>query len=239
MSEFKIIRRAKMELKDPVAIMGFPTVGLVGSILASYISKEKSMQFMAGITSSELPPYTLIQNGEPYPPVRIYGYNTENGSSILVITSEISPKPELCYAMSMKIMELLNELGVHRLIALEGVAQCDNSEIVVCGNNKDTLDRAREAELKVLDDGLVRGMTGVMLYEGRDMEIDVLALLCPADPNMPDPRASASIIEPLRKLIPELDIESEPLIKEADEMESKIRDELQNDYRDDNRQIYG
>ncbi len=153
--------------------------------MASYISKEKSMQFMAGITSSELPPYTLIQNGEPYPPVRIYGYNTENGSSILVITSEISPKPELCYAMSMKIMELLNELGVHRLIALEGVAQCDNSEIVVCGNNKDTLDRAREAELKVLDDGLVRGMTGVMLYEGRDMEIDVLALLCPADPNMP------------------------------------------------------
>jgi uncharacterized protein len=239
MSEFKVIKRRDMELKDPVAIIGFPTIGLVGSILASYISKEKDMQFIAGMTSPELPPYTLIQNGEPFPPVRIYGSKLGEEHSLIIVTSEISPKPELCYELSMKIMSVLEEMGVHRIIALEGVAQYDDASIVICGTNKDTLDKAREAGLVVLNDGLVRGITGIMLYEGKERNMDVLALLCPADPNMPDPRASASIIEPLSKLIPDMKLDVEPLLKEASEMENRIRDEIQNNYKDETRQLYG
>ncbi len=239
MSEFKILKKDGVVLNNPVAIIGFPTIGLVGSILASYISKEKNMTFIAGITSPELPPYALIQNGEPFPPIRMYSSRGDDGNDIVVVTSEITPKPELCYDLTMRLLEVLGDLGVKRIIALEGVAQYDGTGIIVCGTNKETVEASKGDDVTVLNDGLVRGITGILLYEGRENNVDILALLCPASPNMPDPRASATIIGPLTRIVPGLGVDVGPLIKEAEEMESKIHQEIQNEQNDDIRQIYG
>lgn len=240
MSDFKVIRGEELELRSPVAIIGFPTVGLVGSILASYVTKTKKMKYLAGITSGDLPPYTLIQKGEPFPQIRIYGLRTRKRPDIVIVTSEVALKPEACYGLTHTILEELKELGVTKIVALEGVADYPDSSYVVCGTDPETLKFAKKNGMKVLEEGLVRGMTGIMLFEGKEMGMDVLAMLCPANANMPDPRASAAVIEPLSKLVPSLKIESEPLLKEAEEMENKIRTEVQNNVvHNDNQQIYG
>ena len=240
MSDFKVIRGEELELRSPVAIIGFPTVGLVGSILASYVTKTKKMKYLAGITSGDLPPYTLIQKGEPFPQIRIYGLRTRKRPDIVIVTSEVAPKPEACYGLTHTILEELKELGVTKIVALEGVADYPDSSYVVCGTDPETL-QVREEERH---EGPRRG-TGprndrLCFSKERRMGMDVLAMLCPANANMPDPRASAAVIEPLSKLVPSLKIESEPLLKEAEEMENKIRTEVQNNVvHNDNQQIYG
>ena len=40
--------------------------------MTSFIARELRMTMAAGITAPELPPYALIQNGTPYPQVRVY-----------------------------------------------------------------------------------------------------------------------------------------------------------------------
>ena len=73
MSELELhVYDDKTDLSKSVAIIGFPSLGLVSSIAASYMSKELKLNLIAGITSQEFPPYTIIQNSKPMPQIRMY-----------------------------------------------------------------------------------------------------------------------------------------------------------------------
>lgn len=242
MSEFRVVKYKDMELENPTVIIGFPTIGLVGSILASYLTKEKNMKIIYGMTSPDLPPYALIHDCKPYPPIRFYGHKAEaeEDKDLVVITSEVAPKPEICHDMVLEIFKILNEMYVGDIFCLEGVAEFEGAETVICGSSDRLLEKGKELGMVGLTDGLVRGITGITLFEGDRNNRDVLAILCPANASMPDPRASAGLIEPLNTLIPGLNLESESLFKEADEMENRIRMEVENEMKDDDiQQLYG
>ncbi|MDR1690513.1 MAG: PAC2 family protein [Candidatus Methanoplasma sp.] len=228
MTETKIIKYSDQKYDNPIAIVGFPGIGLVGSIFTSFIVRELDMEVIAGISSPEFPPYTLIQKGNPYPPIRVYGCRRENGSEycgdLIIVTTEITLKPEQYYALNSTLMGLFKDLGISSVIALEGIPQFEEGmAIMACGSSKASKERIEALGIKVLDEGLVRGPTGIMLYEGLYSNMDVIALLCPANPAMPDPRSAAKILEPLSKLMPELNIDTGPLYKEAEEIENKIK----------------
>jgi uncharacterized protein len=92
-----------------------------------------------------------------------------------------------------------------------------------------------------LGEGLVRGITGVMLYEGAHSGTDVMSILCPANPALPDPRAAAKLLEPLSKIIPELKMDVDPLYKEAEEIDIRMKSQetYANRENTDLRQLYG
>ena len=62
----KTIRYADMGLENPVAIIGFPSVGLVSSIMANYMVGQLEMGAIAGLSSPTMPPYCLIHRGVAY-----------------------------------------------------------------------------------------------------------------------------------------------------------------------------
>jgi uncharacterized protein len=247
MSEMKVIRYSDQKYSNPIAIVGFPGIGLVGSILTSFVIRELGMEAVAAITCPDFPPYTLIQNGKPYPPVRVYGCKRESASEdlgdLIIVTSEITLKPEQYYALNATLMGLFKEMGIASVIALEGIPQFnEDMSIFACGTTEASKERIKELGLRVLDDGLVRGLTGVMLYEAFYSGMDVIAMLCPANPALPDPRSAARILEPLSKIVPELKIDAEPLYKEAEEIENKIKQQQEYGYDitpKDIQQLYG
>ncbi len=51
MSEIRDIMFTQPELNEPVAFIGFPTVGVVGSILAVHMSKNMKLPVVGGFTS--------------------------------------------------------------------------------------------------------------------------------------------------------------------------------------------
>jgi len=235
MSEMKIIRYSDHKYYNPIAIVGFPGIGLVGSILTSFVIRELEMEAVAAITSPDFPPYTLIQNGNPYPPIRIYGCKrecaTEDCGDLIIVTSEITLKPEHYYTLDIAIGELFKELGIASVIALEGIPQFgDDLSIFACGTSAASREKMDDLGLKRFDEGLVRGLTGVMLYEGFHSGSDLIAMLCPANPALPDPRAAARALEVLSKLMPELKIDAKPLYKEAEEIENKIKQQQEYGY---------
>jgi uncharacterized protein len=228
MAEMKVIRYSDKKYYNPVAIVGLPGIGLVGSILTSFVIRELKMEVAAAITSPDFPPYTLIQNGKPYPPMRIYDHKREDTSEdcgdLIIVTSEVTLKSEQYYDLNATLTLLFKEMGISTVIVIEGVLQFDdNANIVACGSSETCRKRIERLGLKALDDGLVRGMTGIMLYEGGCSKTDVIAMLCPANPALPDPRAAARVLEPLSKLVPELGLDAELLYKEAEEIENKIK----------------
>lgn len=244
MSKMDIVRYCDRSYEKPIALIGFPSVGLVGSIISSFIVRELKMEVIAGITSSDLPPYTLIQYGNPYPPVRVYGCTMENSSEscgdLVIVTSEASPKPEQCYDIADALMELFESLGIKTVIAIEGIPQMsEDGTIMACGSSDSARKMIDDLGLRRLDDGLVRGTTGVLLYKGFLKGMDVISMLCPASPTLPDPRAAASILGPLASIIPDLKLNVEPLFKEAEEMERRIKEQEESSQTGDIQQLYG
>src|SRR5574344_916767 len=90
-----------MQLKNAVAIIGFPSLGLVSSIATGFLARELKLELIGAISSPSFPPYAIIQNGRPMPPVRFYGgkrsckdTNGLDGDDLVIVTSEFVPKPE-------------------------------------------------------------------------------------------------------------------------------------------------
>ena len=72
MSEPQLFWYEQKELKDPIAVIGLPSIGLVGSITSSYLSRELKLDVVAGVTYPDIQQYTLLQNGNAYPPIRVH-----------------------------------------------------------------------------------------------------------------------------------------------------------------------
>jgi len=224
--EYKDIR-----WNDTIAVMGFPSIGLASSIAANFLARTLELEIIGGISSSEFPPYAVIQNGIPLPPVRIYAgdrnCDVESGMScdgLIVVTSEFMPKIEQHHQLAVTFLDWFKKNNVRTVICLEGIPQFDPEEnkILGVGSTNAANEIMDRYSIERLEDSLVRGTSGVMLYEGAMRNMDVLAILAPARMDQPDPRGAAKLMEPLARMLPELKIDPEPLYKEAEETERRM-----------------
>ena len=86
-------------------------------------------------------------------------------------------------------------------------------------------------EIPLLKQGVIAGMTGLLLGECRRRGLDTFAILAeangPPGAGLPDARAAARIIEKLDLLFPNLSLPTDPLIEEAERIEEQIREMLE------------
>lgn len=71
MAEIRDVSFSEPELNNPVAVIGFPNIGLVGSILAAHLARCMDLPVVGGYMSPDLPPYAFVTDGRICPQVRI------------------------------------------------------------------------------------------------------------------------------------------------------------------------
>ena len=96
-------------------------------------------------------------------------------------------------------------------------------DVLGIGATDKMLAKLDEMEVTHLEQGVLSGMNAVLLGEGRRRGLDIMALLVEADPRYPDARAAAKLIELLDKLLPNIKLDTEPLIEEAERIEKQIK----------------
>ena len=108
----------------------------------------------------------------------------------------------------------VNEIddGSHRLQSAYGIASTKKAKQML-----------EELGIPLFEEGVISGVAGVLLNEGKRRSWDVVSILAEAKPNFPDARAAAQVIETLTKIIPALSIDVEPLYSEAELIEEKIK----------------
>lgn len=224
----KTTRYTDMGLEDPVAIIGFPSVGLVSSITANFIVGKLSMGAIAGLSSPSMPPYCIIHGGVAYPPVRFYGRKstTKTGRDLIICLSEYAPKPEDCYEVVQGILSYLKYAGCRDIICLEGTARInDETNQVVCGVGPGADRMVKKSKFTPMEGGMVKGITGIMMYEAPTWDMGVTTLMVPANPNLPDPGSAAAFIPAIKSIVPGLRINEKPLMAEADEIRKRVESE--------------
>lgn len=228
--DIETIHYEDMHLTDPVGIIGFPSIGLISSIMANMYVNSLKMTPMAGMTSPLMPPYCTVANGKPLPPVRFYGYKNpkKNGRDVIICQSEYTPKPEECYALSLKIISFLKQKGCKMVICLEGTPRYEESPIIVCADGPNAQKLIKKTKLTEMTNGMIRGITGTMMYEAPSKGLDAISIMVPATPNVPDPGAAASFIEPVSKLVSGFKVTPKELLKEAELINKQIESNSSN-----------
>lgn len=239
MSNIREVVLSEVKLNNPVAVTGFPTAGLVGSILAAHMHKMMNLPVIGGYTSPDLPPYAFVYNGRICPQIRVMagtpavkrkkGVKTKSvpkkdRRDVVVITTEIAPKPEMSCDLAHSILDTLQRLGVKDLVCFEGVGGIDTDGPVVCipGSEK-TRAMAEENGIEIMDNGIVRGISGSLMLEASLRGLDSMSLVIPASIQTPDPGAAARFIGPLSAMYPALAVDDSQLIKEADVIAQRLQ----------------
>ncbi len=236
----KTLRYEDLGLEDPVAVIGFPSVGLVSSIMANYYVGQLDMVPVAGFAAQEMPPYCLVNRGNAMPPVRVYGrrHTTKTGRDVLVCLSEYAPKPEDAFELTQAILTYLKYMGVREVVCLDGINRTsDDDRPLVCGSGPGTSRMMRRSKLTVMENGMVKGLTGIMLYLGPEYGMDVTAVLAPANPSLPDPGSAAAFIPVVSSMVPGLRVSPKPLLAEAAEISRRLAEAMEDD--SDSNNYYG
>jgi uncharacterized protein len=228
--EIQLIEYKDVDLSNAILIEAFPTVGLVSSIAGHFLVEQLKLEEIGTISSRYFMPAAVIHNGVPSPPVRIYASKKICGSAnscdqIAVIISEFMPPGDLIKPVANMILAWAQKKKCSHIVTLEGTHSLNPKKPKTYGvpttqKMKDILTKYTIEETK---EGMITGITGVLLFEGARLKQDVLCLLAEAHSSYPDSRAAALLVETLDKMLPEIQINTQPLYKEAEDIEQKIR----------------
>ncbi len=227
----------EVDLRNALLIDGFPTVGLVSTIVSSFIVDALKLRRVGAIISRHFPAAAIIQNGVPSPPLRIYAgpklCGPENEcDQVVILTSEVRIPDDLQLPLAQKILDWAKAEGIKVTLSVEGTPMQDMPEpeetLGIYGAG--STERARELigrfNLTPMDMGIITGVTGHMLYLANMEDRDVLCMLGPAHAQFPDARAAAKMIEVIDDMLPVIEIDTSPLLEQASKIEEEIQTAL-------------
>jgi uncharacterized protein len=230
MTEIEIRKFKDMDLEDGTVLEGFPSVGLVSAIAATYLIDLLELDQICALDSEDFPPTSMVYASKPKFPARIYGSSEHK---IALFLSEFTPSVELNRPMAKTLLGWAKEQQCKRFICMEGLpsetgnknGEDEERNIKVSGVG--STDRARselkKAKIEQLEAGIIYGVSGVLLNEGRWDNFDVITLLAEAYEDLPDALAAAKILEALDRLMPNIKIDTKPLLEQSKKFEEHLK----------------
>jgi len=231
MEDIELIEYKKKDLSNSLLVVAFPTVGLISSIAGHFVIDTLKLEEIGTILSKEFMPATIIHKTKPSPPVRIYAGDKKCGpdgkcEQVAVIISEFMPPYPIIKPLADKILDWANEKGCKAIVALEGthtVGPKKDMKVYGVASNSAMKKLIKHYKLAETQEGMITGVNGVLLYQSALMNKDVLCLLSEAHNSYPDSRSAGNLLKKLDIMLPEIKIDPKPLYKEAEEIEKKIR----------------
>ncbi|RLI95200.1 MAG: proteasome assembly chaperone family protein [Candidatus Altiarchaeales archaeon] len=222
-SDIKIIERERIEFENPTVIIGFPDIGLVGTIATYHMIYQMNLREVAYIESDDFPPVTVIHNGRPVSPMRIYG-----NKKLIFVVSEIPIKPSLLYSISRKLVKWFKSKNVDLVISLGGIPhprrlEIEKPKVYGISINEYTDKILKENNVEGFEEGIIVGPYAVLIYECMKNGINSIYLMAESHATYPDPESAAIIIKLLNKIL-NLNIDVKELIEKGEEIKIKSRD---------------
>ena len=221
-SRIRIKELRPINLEGGYLIDGFPSVGFTSAIATESMIQTSQFSLAGIIDSDSFPPISLIKEGKPNYPTRIFVNDDLKVSVFLSYLTlheslhRIVAKTMLNWAKKQKIELIVSSMAVKSLDGLEG--------IVAVGNTDSARIKLKESGLKALEYGTIPGIPGMLLNEGSMTNQDVIVILFHSDGTGPDFRSSAELCLGMSQLIPGTSCDIPLLQKEAAKAEQSIKE---------------
>jgi len=229
LDEVEICDFEEADLKDATVIAGFPSIGLVSTIAANYLIDALGLKQIGCLKSPHFPALSVVHTGEPLSPVRIYAGTQINGDKIAVFVSEFKPKPNLINSIANVIMEWVTRKECKLLLSPEGMVvegksadEEENVEAYAIGSTEQARQLLMSKDIPQFKNGIIAGVSGVLLNFGKQNNFDVISILSEAHPNYPDARAAAAAINVMATIMG-AEINVTPLYEESERIEKQLQ----------------
>lgn len=224
--EVELYIRNPGDFRGAAVIEGFPSVGLVSTLAANYLVEQLKLPKIGCMTSRFMPVTSIIRQGIPNHPVRIYG-----DKRLVVFVSEFRPPAVLVMPIVEEILGWTKAQGCDMIISAEGLplAEAEHPDAIhVYGvsSSKNGRDLLESKKIPMLSEGIITGISGVLLNEGMKTDRDILCVIADAHQDYPDARSAAKIVESIDALLPQIQLDTKPLYEEAEKMEAEIKSAL-------------
>jgi len=209
--------------KKPVAptiVEGFPGFGLVGTISSEFLLEHLECEVIGSIFMDEIPAMVAIHDSKVVQPMGIYYCKKYN----IVFIHGITVVQGIEWKIVDAILELAKTLKAKEIISLEGIGSTtaqNEPKVFYWTNNAKAKKKLEKVGLSEMKEGIIMGVTGAMLYKGKDFPN--VSLFSETATNMPDSGAAAKIIEALDKYL-DLKVDYKPLLEQAEKFEGKLKD---------------
>jgi uncharacterized protein len=221
--EIEFVETSPMKIAGYTLIEGFPGMGLIGTISAKYIVEKLGFRQAGYLDSDLFVPIIRVHEGLPVHPSRIYV--NDKHKLVILISEQIIPQ-FFTRKLSKAVVDWVERKKICCVISLSGiraVPEKDGKEkIYGIASNETSKKLLKKHSIEVIKEGITSGITALLMLEFRDRKIDAISLMGNVQ-IAADYKSSVAIVEKLSEMFG-LNIDTEPLLKEAKETEKALMD---------------
>jgi len=218
----------RLDVSGGAFIEAFPSGGLVTTIVGRYIIDSLKLDQVAAIDSAWFPSVSVIYSQKPKFPARIYASAQHR---IAVCLSELTMPVYLDRSIAKSVLSWASDQKCSVVVSLcgmpaseeQGGKRRDGIVLLGVGSTDQARQMLNDSGISQLDFGVVPGIAGAMLNEGKMNAANVIALMIKTHADVPDARAAAVMVEAIDMLVPHIDLELSPLYAEAERIETQLR----------------
>lgn len=205
-------------------IEGFPGFGLVSTIATGFLIDHLKCEQIGKYWFEEGQPTIAVHGCNLVDPIGVY-YNKKYN---IVIVHSIAPAAGMEWKAADIVLDVAKQVGAKEVITLEGVGSTDQGDTrgFFFSNKKTVQNKFDKLGVDCLGEGIIVGVTGALLMKAEQQKVPVTSLFAETHSKLPDSKAAAKVIELLDKYLG-LKVDYKPLLKQAEEFESKLRGMLE------------
>ena len=217
--EIRIKETSSINIENGFIINGFPSTGLTSSMSTELIINTSNFQLAGIVDSDYFPPISIIKNGAPNYPTRIF---VNNDLKTAIFSSHIVLDVSLHRNVARKILNWADEKKCSTIIS-SATIRTDSEEIMGIASTGIARGKLVDSGIKIAENAAIPGIPGVLLNEGMLNAQNVIVLLVGSKSDTPDLRASYSLCNGLSKLIPGISCNLSVLEKQAKQIEEEMK----------------
>ena len=233
-NEIRIKEINPINVENGILINGFPSSGITSAIATESMINTSNFELGLIIDSERFPPISIIKNGMPNYPVRVF---TNNDLKVAVFSSYLTLDVSLHRSAARLMLDWAKEKKVSLILSSITVKGTMGTEIFGVASTGSARGKLVSAGISVVENATVPGISGVLLNEGMIHGQDVIVLLVSSDKEFPDFQATSNLCNSLSKLVPGVSCNLDKLEKESKIIEQQIK-QAESDTKDLSDNIY-
>ena len=223
-----------INVENGILINGFPSSGITSAIATESMINTSNFELGGIIDSEKFPPISIIKNGMPNYPVRVF---TNNDLKVAVFSSYLTLDVSLHRSAARLMLDWAKEKKASLILSSITVKGTMGTEMFGVASTGSARGKLVSAGISVVENATVPGISGVLLNEGMIHGQDVIVLLVSSDKEFPDFQATSNLCNSLSKLVPGVSCNLNKLEKESKIIEQQIK-QAESDTKDLSDNIY-
>ena len=224
-SDIDIKEKNPINVENGILINGFPSTGLTSAVATESLINTTEFELGGIIDSDRFPPISIVKNGLPNYPTRIF---VNNELKVAVFSSYLTLDVSLHKTAAKLMLNWAKEKKCSTIISSITVKGGINEEVVAVASTGTARGKLVKAGITVIENATIPGISGVLLNEGMLNGQDVIVLLISSDKDIPDFTATSNLCNVLTKLVPGVSCNLTKLEKESKIIEQQIQQATDN-----------